>query len=138
MGPPLVVVDVAPADVDGYGIVHFARYPLYAEQAGLAFLEGRGFGLDGLDNLGLGLRVRELRVTYRASARLGDRLFLHAEKARLGRAYLRVAVQIQRAVPDGERELLTHVEMDYVFVDTVQASATLVPPGLAATLGGAG
>ena len=135
--PTTVTLRVEPSDVDGYEIVHFARYAVFAEQAGLNFLDKHGFGLDSLTDIGLELRVRELRINYRASARCGDVLELQAGVARLGRAHLSVAVQIKRALPAGGSELLTHIVLDYVFVDMLNGKTALVPAGLATSLGGA-
>ena len=136
--PSITVVQrVAASDVDSSAIVHFARYPGYAETAALALLEQHGCGPDILAENGLDLRVRELRTSYRASARCGDVLHLRAGPARIGRAHLRIAVQATRTLPPGEPEVIAESELDFVFYDLLRGQPALVPPVLVTSLQGA-
>jgi YbgC/YbaW family acyl-CoA thioester hydrolase len=127
---------VVASDVDGSAIVHFARYPGFAETAALALLEQHGCGLDTLAENGLDLRVRELRTSYRASARCGDLLHLQAGPALIGRAHLRIVVQTTRVLPDEEPKEIANSELDFVFYDVLRGQPALVPPALATSLQG--
>lgn len=135
--PPIDVVQrVVASDVDGSAIVHFARYPAFAETAALALLEQHGCGLDILAGNGLDLRVRELRTRYLAAARCGDLLHLQAGPSRIGRAHLRIAVQATRPLPSGEPQVIANSEFDFVFYNVLREQTALVPLTLINSLQG--
>jgi YbgC/YbaW family acyl-CoA thioester hydrolase len=137
--PSITVVQrVAAGDVDRSAIVHFARYPGFAETAALALLEQHGCGLDSLAENGLDLRVRELRTSYRAPAQYGDLLHLQAGPALIGRAHLRIKVQTTRARPEQEPEVIANSELDFVFYDVRRGQPTMVPQALVTSLQGVG
>lgn len=131
-----VAQQVVATDVDSSDIVHFARYPSFAEAAALALLRHHGCGLDVLAENGLDLRVRVLRTDYRTSARCGDLLHLQAGPALIGRAHLSIVVQTTRAGPEQAPELIANTELDFVFYDVRRGRPTLVPPALVTSLQG--
>jgi acyl-CoA thioesterase FadM len=104
-------------DVDGYSVMHFARYALLLESVALEALEQWGCGLSELECLGLELRVRELRIRYLFPARHGDKLRLNAELVRRGLAHLRIKVSISRMLIDRPFVGVAEAEIDFVFID---------------------
>ena len=113
------------SDVDGYGVVHFSRYPAFMEAALLDALEDRGLGLAQLDCHGLELRVRELNVKYLAAARHRDWLILEPKLTHVGVASLRVEVRVSRAAGEGGPTTLAIGVLSLAFVSS--ASGRPVP-----------
>jgi YbgC/YbaW family acyl-CoA thioester hydrolase len=129
---PLVTVHrpVEHCDTDSYGVVHFSRYPAVMETAALKVLEELGAGLEHLRHGGIELRVRELKVRYKAAARYGDILLMQAELGHVAPAHVRVVVQAYLDTPNG-RELVAEAELNIVFVDATTGRPTAIPQVLA-------
>jgi acyl-CoA thioester hydrolase len=104
------------SDIDGYGVVHFARYAAFMETAALGLLQNIDLGIQRLQRSGVELRVRELSLKYRASAAFADNLVIEANIARIGIAHLRIGVRILRERGGQEMTALVAGELDVVFV----------------------
>jgi len=59
-------------DTDSGGIVYYANYLKYLEEARTEWLEARGLGMQPFLNLGLLYAVRSCNVVYKSPARYGD------------------------------------------------------------------
>jgi acyl-CoA thioester hydrolase len=93
----LVMTTVEHVDVDSYQIVHFSRYVSLTETAALVFLARHMTTLPALEKEGLQLRVRELRMQYKAPSALGDVLLLACRLSRLAIASMSFDIDIRKA-----------------------------------------
>ncbi|MBF0484997.1 MAG: YbgC/FadM family acyl-CoA thioesterase [Candidatus Omnitrophica bacterium] len=59
-------------DTDAGGIVYYANYLKYLEEARTEFLEARGLGIQPFLKQGLLYAVRSCQIVYKAPARYGD------------------------------------------------------------------
>jgi YbgC/YbaW family acyl-CoA thioester hydrolase len=114
------------SDIDGYGVVHFARYAAFAETAALALLEKIGLGIERLQESGIELRVRELSLKYRAAATFADTLLVEAHVDRIGIAHLHVGVRILREREDPEPTLVDG-KLDMALIDSKTRRPIPVP-----------
>jgi acyl-CoA thioester hydrolase len=122
-----VLRPVEHSDIDGYGVVHFARYAAFAETAALALLQQIGLGVQHLEERGIELRVRELALRYRCAATFADNLRLEAHISRFGIAHLEVGVRIAREPPDPEMITFVDGKLDMVFIDSKTRRPIPVP-----------
>ncbi|AKQ67322.1 4-hydroxybenzoyl-CoA thioesterase family active site protein [Myxococcus hansupus] len=121
-------------DTDASGVVHFSRYASLLETAALETLERRGTGLEVLEGQGLDLRVRELRIQYRAAARFQDWLRLEARLEHVGPASLKLGVSVYREGTASEPLLLAAGSLDMAVVNRESGEPTCIPPTLSAAL----
>ncbi|MCY1034653.1 acyl-CoA thioesterase [Corallococcus sp. BB11-1] len=119
-------------DTDASGVVHFSRYASLLETAGLEELERRGAGLAALTAQGLDLRVRELRVSYRAAARFQDWLVLVPSVDHVGPASLKLGVKVYRE--GAEPLLLASGSLDFAIVTQENGVPACLPPSLSSAL----
>ena len=119
-------------DTDASGVVHFSRYASLLETAGLEELERRGAGLEVLSAQGLDLRVRELRVSYRAAARFQDWLVLVPAVEHVGPASLKLGVKLYRE--GAEPLLLAFGSLDFAVVTRENGVPACLPPSLSSAL----
>lgn len=80
-----VELDVRSYELDSYGHVNNAVYLNYLEYARMEFLNRIGFDFKKLTQEGYMLYVSHIDIKYKASARLGDRLFIEVEHTKLGK-----------------------------------------------------
>jgi acyl-CoA thioester hydrolase len=121
-------------DTDASGVVHFSRYASLLETAALEELERRGAGLGVLEARGLDLRVRELRINYRAAARFRDWLLLAPDLEHMGPASLKLAVKIYREGTGPEPLLLAVGSLDMAVVNRESGGPACIPEILKAAL----
>lgn len=130
---------VEASDLDGYGVVHFARYAAFAETAALGLLEANGLGLVGLERRGVEVRVRDLRLRYRAAAAYADALRIEAAVTRPAIAHVVVAVRVVREDgppgDDGAPAALVEGELDLVFVGAGSGRPLTLAEAVAAPVG---
>jgi len=83
-------------DTDAGGVVYYARYLNYLEEARTELLRSRG--IDTVANLarGVGFAVVHLEVDYKAPARYGDLIRIHARVEKIGSASIRFAQEVRR------------------------------------------
>lgn len=85
------------ADTDMVGIVHFARFFLYMENAEHEFLEALGTRvLVEMDGCQMGWPRVAATCEYLAPARFGDVLDIHLTVAKKGRSSMTYAIEISR------------------------------------------
>ncbi|NVJ02063.1 acyl-CoA thioesterase [Myxococcus sp. AM009] len=121
-------------DTDASGVVHFSRYASLLETAALEELERSGAGLGALEVQGLDLRVRELRLSYRAAARFQDWLRLDARLEHVGPASLKLGVTVYREGSAPEPVLLAAGSLDMAVVNRESGEPTCIPLTLSAAL----
>ncbi|RKH64141.1 acyl-CoA thioesterase [Corallococcus llansteffanensis] len=132
--PPALRRKVEHVDTDASGVVHFSRYASLLETAGLEELERRGAGLEVLSAQGLDLRVRELRVSYRAAARFQDWLVLVPAVEHVGPASLKLGVKLYREGTGPEPLLLAFGSLDLAVVNKENGVPACLPPSLSSAL----
>ncbi|WP_164002922.1 acyl-CoA thioesterase [Pyxidicoccus caerfyrddinensis] len=121
-------------DTDASGVVHFSRYASLLETAALEELERKGSGLGALEGQGLDLRVRELRISYRAAARFQDWLRLVASLEHVGPASLKLGVKVYREGQEPEPVLLASGSLDMAVVNRASGGPSCIPQTLSAVL----
>ncbi|MBJ6764377.1 thioesterase family protein [Myxococcaceae bacterium JPH2] len=119
-------------DTDASGVVHFSRYASLVETAALDELERRGAGLEVLEAHGLDLRVRDLRITYRAPARFRDWVLLMPGVEHVGPASIKVAVKLYREDAGPEPVLLATGSLDMAVVNRESGGPACIPEALRA------
>lgn len=72
-------------ELDSYNHVNNAVYLNYLEYARMEFLNRIGFDFKALTLEGYMLYVTHVDIRYKASAKLGDRLFIDVEHTKLGK-----------------------------------------------------
>jgi acyl-CoA thioester hydrolase len=75
-------------DTDAGGIVYYANYLKYLEEARTEFLEKKGLSVEIFRNRGLIYAVRKCSVSYRSPARYADTLICGAELTKITAAQL--------------------------------------------------
>lgn len=121
-------------DTDASGIVHFSRYASLLETAALEELERRGAGLGVFEAQGFELRVRELRISYRAAARFRDGLMLVPGLEHVGPASLKLGVKVYREDAGPEPVLLASGSLDMAVVNRESGGPVCIPETLRAAL----
>jgi YbgC/YbaW family acyl-CoA thioester hydrolase len=114
-------------DVDGYGVVHFARYAAFSETVALALFEKIGLGLRKLQAAGIELRIRHLDLRYRAAAGFSDDLVLHSKIGKIGIAHVEVTVRISRENATDEAVTMVDGKLDFAFVGAETGTVMQVP-----------
>lgn len=66
-------------DTDAGGVVYYANYLKYLEEARTEFLKSRGLNITELHNRGFMYAVRKCQLTYKSPARYGDTIECTAE-----------------------------------------------------------
>jgi acyl-CoA thioester hydrolase len=84
-GPPLKL-KIYYADTDCGGVVYYANYLRYFEQARTEFLEAGGVNLRQLMNEGIIFVVAEAHLKYLAPGRYGDILLIESSVDKIGAA----------------------------------------------------
>ncbi len=81
-------------DTDAGGIVYYANYLKYLEEARTEFLENLGLGVRLFSDRGLTYAVRHCYVDYKSPARYGDNLTIDARVIKLTGAQIVFAQRI--------------------------------------------
>ena len=81
----VVELQVRTYELDSYNHVNNAVYLNYLEYARMEFLDRIGFDFKTLTEEGYMLYVSHVDIKYKASARLGDKLFIEVEHTKLGK-----------------------------------------------------
>jgi len=75
-------------DTDAGGVVYYANYLKYMEEARTEFLEQKGLGVETFLDRGMLYAVRKCNLTYRAPARYGDTIICTAKLNKVTAAQL--------------------------------------------------
>lgn len=75
-------------DTDSGGVVYYANYLKYLEEARTEFLRGKGLSVQSLQDKGFLYAVRKCNVTYKAPARYGDVITCDARLKKITAAQL--------------------------------------------------
>ena len=79
----IIELTVRTDELDSYSHVNNAVYLNYLEYARMEFLKRIGFDFKALTEEGYMLYVSHVDIKYKASARLGDKLFIEVEHTKL-------------------------------------------------------
>jgi len=81
-------------DTDCGGIVYYANYLKYMEEARTEFLEEKGVSVRALQERGLSYAVRKCALSYRAPARYGETITCDAQLTKLSAAQMVFAQKV--------------------------------------------
>ena len=101
-------------DTDAQGIVYYANYLRFFERGRSEFLESLGVPMDEVARPDCRLVVYEIRMKFRQSASLGDRIEVLTSMQRASEYRVTFRQQIRRR---GEDESLVSGEVDVVAID---------------------
>ncbi|MCK4777591.1 MAG: YbgC/FadM family acyl-CoA thioesterase, partial [Actinomycetia bacterium] len=82
-------------DTDSGGVVYYANYLKYFEEARTEYLSGQGIDLKELSKEGVIFAVRAVKVNYRAPARYGDTLEISTQLTKVGGASLEFVQEVK-------------------------------------------
>ena len=116
-------------ECDPQGVVYFARYAHYADDALVHLWRERVVPWEAMVRAGSDLVVAELALRYRASARFDEELEVELVPTHLGTMSLRFALRIER---DGE--LLVEGEVRHVCIDPATKLKKPLPDDVRAAL----
>ncbi len=115
-------------DTDGGAIVYYANYLRFLERARTEWLRARGHSQLALArDPGILFAVVNIRVDYRAAARLDDELAITCEPRADGAASLRFAQRIYRTTA-GAGQLLVEAQVRVACVDAASLRPRRLPP----------
>lgn len=117
-------VHVEPGDIDELGHVNNTVYLRYAEEVARAHSERQGLSLAAFQALGVVPVVRQHRITYHASAVLGDTLSVETRVRAFAGARAGRHTHIYRV---NDRALLAEVETDWVWLSAARGRPTRAP-----------
>lgn len=75
-------------DTDAGGVVYYANYLKFMEEARTEFLEQRGLSIDEMKKIGLLFAVRKCSINYKSPARYGDIILCDASLKKMTAAQL--------------------------------------------------
>jgi acyl-CoA thioester hydrolase len=106
-------------DTDAGGVVYYANYLRFLERCRTEWLRSQGLSQQELASVrGVQFMVLEVKVSYRAPARLDDSLVVTCAMRPEGRTTARFAQEILRGDPgEAGAELLLEAEVRVVCVD---------------------
>ena len=113
-------------DTDAGGIVYYAQYLCYLEEARTEFLEHKGLSVQMFKERGLAYAVRQCNVSYRAPARYGDTLTCTAVLKKATAAQL---VFDQKITDQKDGRLMVEAEVSLVCLNT-EFKPTAIPDDL--------
>ena len=117
------------AECDPQGVVYFARYPQYVDDAVVELWRAHIAPWDAMVAAGSDMVVAELHVRYRASARFDEELEVVVSPTHLGTTSMTSAWRVER---DGE--LLVEGEVRHVCIDPATKAKKPLPDDVRAAL----
>lgn len=99
-------------DTDCGGVVYYANYLKYFEEARTEFMLAKGVDLRELSKQGILFAVKGAEIEYKAPARYGDDLFIHTEISKTKNASLDFTQSAQR-----EDKVLVTAKTKLVYID---------------------
>ncbi len=120
-------------DVDVMGVVHYANYLRFMENAENEFFRALGFPYGRIaDELGVWIARVHLECDYHAPAKLDDEITCRAQLQKIGGSSMTFAFPVERL--DGTR--LVEGKLVLAALDRTTLRATRIPPVLADALRG--
>ena len=110
-------VDIA--DTDLGAVVYYGRYVHYVDRAVVEYR--RHLGIPPLGPPGHLFVVRNLTVSYQASARFDDLVEVFVRTSQIGRTSHTHEARIERAMPAGEGVLLAEIQLTVVGITSYEA-----------------
>lgn len=83
-------------DTDSGGVVYYANYLKYFEEARTEYFAERGVDVKALSGQGILFAVKRVEIDYKAAARYGDTLTLRSEITKLKNASLEFFQEAER------------------------------------------
>lgn len=111
------------AETDRMGYVYYGNYAEYLEVARVEMLRSLGISYRELEEQGVLLPVRELRITYHKPALYDDEITVHTEL----RTLPNVRIVFHYGILKAEGVLLTEAETTLVFLDAKSGRPRTVP-----------
>ena len=111
------------AETDRMGYVYYGNYAEYLEVARVEMLRSVGISYRELEEQGVMLPVRELRITYHKPARYDDEITVRTEL----RTEPNVRIVFHYAIVNADGVLLTEAETTLVFIDAQSGRPRTVP-----------
>jgi len=101
-------------DTDAGGVVYYANYLKFMEEARTQFFEDLGLGVKAFADRGLIYAVRQCHIGYKSPARYGDTIVCDASVLRLTGAQIFFAQQVRDFL---DNRLLAEAEISLVCLD---------------------
>lgn len=120
------------AETDRMGYVYYGNYAEYLEVARVEMLRSAGIAYRALEDEGVMLPVRELKIVYHKPARYDDEIIVRTEM----RTLPNVRIVFHYAVLHIDGALLSEAETTLVFVDAATGRPRTVPEHVLAALKG--
>ena len=117
-------------DTDCGGIVYYANYLKYMEEARSEFLQKKGLGVDTFSERGLSYVVRKCLLTYRRPAKYGDTINCNAVVTKITAAQI---IFEQKVHNKDNGDLLVEAEITLACL-TKELRPTQIPEDLKARL----
>ncbi|MEA3560977.1 MAG: YbgC/FadM family acyl-CoA thioesterase [Candidatus Omnitrophota bacterium] len=117
-------------DTDCGGIVYYANYLKYFEEARTEYLRGKGIILNKLAEEGNMFVVRDVSITYKSPARYGDRLEIFSKIEKAKNASLVFYQEVYRG-----KNLLVSAKTTLVCID-IQFNPVVMPQKMLALIDG--
>ncbi|MEO8066592.1 MAG: thioesterase family protein [Flavobacteriales bacterium] len=111
------------AETDRMGYVYYGNYAEYLEVARVEMLRSIGISYRELEESGVMLPVRELRITYHKPALYDDEISVRTEL----RTLPTVRIVFHYTIRNGAGVLLTEAETTLVFMDTKSGRPRTAP-----------
>ena len=111
------------AETDRMGYVYYGNYAEYLEVARVEMLRSTGISYRELEEQGVLLPVRELRITYHKPALYDDELTVRTEL----RALPNVRIVFHYAILNAAGALLSEAETTLVFIDAKSGRPRTAP-----------
>ncbi|HEX2253928.1 MAG TPA: thioesterase family protein [Thermoanaerobaculia bacterium] len=118
-------VEVRYAETDQMGVVHHANYVVWFELARTRLCELSGWHYADIERLGYLLMVTGVEVSYRRSARYGERVEVACRLERLSSRGLRFAYEVRRG-----GDLLARGATEHLWIDRATGRPCRTPEPL--------
>jgi len=111
-----IIFRVCYADTDAGGVTYYGNYMRYLEQGRMELMRQMGWEVEQLHAEGIIFPVRELNVTYKSPARLGDEIRVTTRLVEVDRFALTFVAEMDRP-QDGQAILEATVKIVCVSMD---------------------
>jgi acyl-CoA thioester hydrolase len=110
----LTTIRVRYGETDQMGVVHHGNYAQYFEMARIDWLSQFGISYGKMEEEGIMMPVREMKIKFRRPARFDDLLTVEASL----REIPDVRIKFDYKIMDEEKNLLTTAYTELVFLDS--------------------
>lgn len=118
-----VEIRVRYAEVDSMGYLHHGNYPLYFEIGRTELIRKLGLSYKEMEDRGVMLPVRDLKINYRNPARYDDLLTVKTTLVRKPA----IKLEFEYAIHNQKGELICNAKTTLVFVDAATRRPVRAP-----------